>query len=183
MNVYETCPVFITPRFTLRLIREEDAPGLLSVYSDKVAQPYFNADNCTSHFCYTTLREMQECVDMWVYAYRQGWFVRWTILLEDGRPVGTAEMFRRDDGDDGRGCGVLRVDLKRMYEFTDVFDEMLEVMLAPLHEHFGCGEILTKAPSFAHQRQEALRMHGFTPAGPQKGQNGLVFNDYWSHRA
>ena len=34
MNVYESCPTFITPRFTLRLIRREDAPGLLPVYSD-----------------------------------------------------------------------------------------------------------------------------------------------------
>lgn len=182
MNIYETCPVFITPRFNLRLIKSADAPGLLKVYSDKVAWAYFNADNCTSSFRYTTLRQMQECVDMWVRAYREGWFVRWTILQEDGRPVGTVEMFRRDDGEDGRGCGVLRMDVLRRHEFEDVFCELLEIMLEPLHEFFDCAEILTKAPRFALQRREALEKNGFRPAKPQKGQNGLVYDDYWSHR-
>ena len=182
MNVYESCPTFITPRFTLRLIRREDAPGLLPVYSDKMAQPYFNADNCTSDFCYTTLAEMEECVKMWVWSYENGWFVRWVILEEDA-PVGTIEMFRRDDGDDGRGCGVLRMDLMNRCETEEVLDELLAAILAPMHEHFGCGEILTKAPGFAHQRQAALKLHGFVPAKPITGHNGQPLGDYWSHRA
>lgn len=182
MNIYETCPVFITPRFTLRLTEQADAPGLLKVYSDKKAWPYFNADNCTSSFRYTTLKQMQECVDMWVWSYRNGYFVRWTILQEDGKPVGTVEMFRRDDGEDGRGCGVLRMDVLSWHEFEDVFSELLEIMLEPLHEYFGCAEILTKAPRFALQRREALELHGFRPASPLVGENGLVYDDYWSHR-
>ena len=55
MNVYQSCPFFVTPQFTLRLVRRSDAPGLLKVYSDKQAQHYFNSDNCTSDFRYSTL--------------------------------------------------------------------------------------------------------------------------------
>jgi len=181
MNIYETCPIFITPRFTLRLTQEADAPGLLKVYSDKVSWGYFNADNCTSSFRYRTLREMEECVKMWVWSYRNGWFVRWTIL-EGQKPVGTVEMFRRDEGEDGRGRGVLRIDILSMHEFVDIFHELLETILEPMHEHFGCAEILTKAPRFALQRKEALEMHGFRPTRPLIGEDGREYGDYWSHR-
>lgn len=182
MNVYENCPSFITQRFWVRLVREEDALGLLAVYSDRDAQPYFNADNCTSDFRYKTLEEMRSCVEMWLWSYRHGQFVRWTVL-QDNVPVGTVEMFRRDDGPDGRGCGVLRMDVHSHYEFDDVFDELLDAMLEPLHEHFGCGTILTKAPRFAHRRQSSLRLYGFEPAPPLTGHDGRPLEDYWAHRA
>ena len=76
MTVYQSCPTFITQRFVLRLVRKEDAPGLLKVYSDRQAQHYFNSDNCTSDFRYSTLKEMQQCIDMWLWSYQQGHFVR-----------------------------------------------------------------------------------------------------------
>lgn len=182
MNVYESCPTFITPRFTLRLVRESDAPGLLAVYSDRDAQPLFNADNCTSDFCYTTLPQMRECVGMWLWSYQQGYFVRWTIL-EGESPVGTVEMFRRDEGEDGRGSGVLRVDLASRCETADVFGELLETLMPPMHELFGCGTVLTKAADFAQQRQAALKAHGFVPAAPLTGHDGRLLGDYWAHRA
>ena len=183
MNVYQSCPVFLTQRFTLRLVRPSDAPGLLRVYSDRQAQAYFNADNCTSDFRYSTLAEMEDCVNMWVTAYELGWFVRW-VILERGKPVGTVEMFRRDEGDDGRGCGVLRIDLRSDREFEDVYEELLRVMFPALFEHFGVGAVLTKAPSFARQRQEALREHGFVPWDqPLVGHNGVAYGDYWIRRA
>ena len=179
MNVYESCPTFVTPGFTIRPVRAEDAPGLLEVYSDKSAQPYFNADNCTSDFCYTTLQEMQECVNMWLWSYAHGYFVRWCILSGD-KPVGTVEMFRRDDGEDGRGCGVLRIDMMSRYESADVFTELLETLLELMHELFGSAEILTKAPGFAEQRRNALRAFGFVPAKPLIGHDGTQYFDYWT---
>ena len=118
---------------------------------------------------------------MWVWSYRNGWFVRWTIL-EGQKPVGTVEMFRRDEGEDGRGRGVLRIDILSMHEFVDIFHELLETILEPMHEHFGCAEILTKAPRFALQRKEALEMHGFRPTRPLIGEGGREYGDYWSHR-
>lgn len=182
MNVYKTCPVFTTPRFTLRLVREEDIPGLLAVYSDPQAQPVFNADNCTSDFCYRTLAEMSDCMHMWLWSYGHGDFVRWTIL-EGNTPVGTVEMFRRDDGDDGRGCGVLRIDLLSSCETEPVLDELLDELLQPVHELFGCGTVLTKAPDIVALRQASLQRHGFTPAAPLTGHDGTTYGDYWQHRA
>ena len=182
ISVYDSCPVFITQRFTLRLVQKEDAPGLLQVYSDKQAQHYFNSDNCTSDFRYATLEEMQECVDMWIRSYRQRDFVRWTILQDD-KPVGTVEMFRRDDGADGRGEGVLRIDVGRRYEFTDVFDEILKTMLPELHEHFDCGRILTKALPYMEQRRVALILHGFVACKkPLIGHGGIEYSHYWARR-
>ncbi|MBQ7849331.1 MAG: N-acetyltransferase [Clostridia bacterium] len=181
MNVYESCPNLSTRRFTLRLVREEDAPGLLAVYSDRDAQPFFNADNCTSDFCYTTLPQMQECMKMWLWSYAQGYFVRWTIL-EEGVPVGTVEMFRRDDGEDGRGCGVLRVDVLSRLEAEDVFAELLGTLLQPMHELFGCAAVLTKAAGPAKARRQALADCGFVPAEPLTGHDGRLLGDYWVHR-
>lgn len=182
MNVYDSCPVFITPRFTLRLVRREDAPGLLKVYSDKVAQHYFNADNCTSDFRYSTLREMQQCIDMWLEAYRRHWFVRWTILYKE-RPVGTMEMFRRDEGDHGEGLGVLRIDLLSMHEFPDVFDELLRTILPELHELFACQRILTKSLPVMARRRLALVLHGFIPYKKfLLGDDGIEYGNYWVRR-
>lgn len=182
ISPYESCPVFITQRFKLRLVRREDAPGLLKVYSDRQAQHYFNSDNCDSDFRYATLPEMQQCVDTWLRAYQQRQYVRWTILTPKG-PVGTVEMFRRGDGADGKGEGVLRIDVSRMYEFTDVFDELLEAILEPLHEHFGCERILTKSLPMMLQRSVALVYHGFVLSRkPLVGSNGIEYPGYWGHR-
>ena len=142
ISVYDSCPVFITHRFTLRLVRREDAAGLLRVYSDKTAQGYFNADNCT-----------------------------------------TVEMFRREDGDDGQGVGILRIDLMSRYEFPDVFDEILKTMLPELHDHFNCKHILTKALPYMERRRVALILHGFVPCRkPLIGHNGIEYGHYWAHR-
>lgn len=182
MDVYQSCPVFITPRFRLRLVRKEDAPGLLKVYSDAQAQNYFNADNCDSDFRYANLREMQDCVNMWIWSYEHGKFVRWTILTPKG-PVGTVEMFRRGDGADGKGEGILRIDVNRMFEFSDVFDELLSILLPAMHEHFHCERILTKALPVMMQRRLALVLHGFVPCKkPLVGDNGIEYNGYWAHR-
>ena len=180
MNVYETCPDFTTPHFTLRLICAEDAPGLLRVYSDPQAQRCFNADNCTSDFCYTTLDQMTGCVNMWLWSYQRGDFVRWTILQE-GTPVGTVEMFRRDDTDNG--TGVLRLDLQSSIETADLIDELLRALLPAMHEIFGCECILTKCRPEMVQRRMALKQHGFTEhPQPLIGENGIAHPHYWARR-
>lgn len=182
MNVYRECPTFVTPRFTLRLVRMEDAPALLRVYSDKLAQPCFNSDNCTSDFRYASLREMEDCIRMWLWNYENGCFVRWTILRLD-IPVGTVEMFRRDDGKDGKGEGVLRIDVKSNYEYSDVLDELLRTILPEMHELFGCERILTKALPLMARRRLALVLHGFFPCNqPLIGENGVEYGGYWARR-
>lgn len=182
MNVYRDCPTFVTPRFTLRLVRMEDAPALLRVYSDKLAQPCFNADNCTSDFRYASLAEMEDCIRMWLWNYENGCFVRWTILRLDV-PVGTVEMFRRDAGKDGQGEGVLRIDLLSKFEQSDVIDEILRTILPEMHELFGCARILTKALPLMAKRRLALVLHGFFPSKePLRGENGVKYGCYWGRR-
>lgn len=181
-SIYHTCPVFTTPRFTLRLVRMEDAPGLLRVYSDAAAQRCFNADNCTSDFRYSTLQEMESCLRMWLWSYKNGDFVRWTILRLDV-PIGTVEMFRRDAGRDGLGEGVLRIDLLSRFEQPDVLDELLGALLPEMHERFRCAHILTKALPLMSKRRLALVLHGFFPSkAPLIGENGVEYGGYWGHR-
>ena len=158
MNVYESCPVLTTAQFTLRLVVPEDAEGLLRVYSDPAAQPCFNADNCTSDFRYTTLKEMEDCIAMWLWSYAHGHFVRWTILQGD-TPVGTVEMFRYDDADNG--TGILRIDLHSSLETADTIHKLLDGLLPAMHTLFGCECILTKSTSAMAQRNAALIRCGF----------------------
>ena len=182
MNVYQSCPFFVTPQFTLRLVRRSDAPGLLKVYSDKQAQHYFNSDNCTSDFRYSTLEEMQQCVDFWLASYARQEFVRWVILDNRQRPIGTIEMFRASDGADGKGEGILRIDLMSRFEFTDVFQQLLYTILPAMHELFQCERILTKALPHMMQRRMALVLHGFVPGKkPLIGENGVEYGHYWGH--
>ena len=183
MNVYETCPVITTEHLTLRLVRREDAGGLLKVYSDKRARPFFNADNCTSDFRYSTLEEMQQCVDFWLASYARQEFVRWVILDNRQRPIGTIEMFRASDGADGKGEGILRIDLMSRFEFTDVFQQLLYTILPAMHELFQCERILTKALPHMMQRRLGLVLLGFIPCKkPLIGHGGIELPHYWARR-
>lgn len=183
MNVYQSCPFFVTPQFTLRLVRRSDAPGLLKVYSDKQAQHYFNSDNCTSDFRYSTLEEMQQCVDFWLASYARQEFVRWVILDNRQRPIGTIEMFRSSDGADGKGEGILRIDLMSRFEFTDVFQQLLYTILPAMHELFQCERILTKALPHMMQRRLGLVLLGFIPCKkPLIGHGGIELPHYWARR-
>lgn len=183
LNVYQNCPFFIAPHFTLRLVRREDAPGLLKVYSDKQAQHYFNCDNCASDFRYSTLTEMEQCIDLWLASYAKGERVRWTILDERQRPVGTVEMFRRSDGKDGKGEGILRIDLMSRFEFTDIFEQILHTILPAMHEIFHCERIFTKALPHMMQRRLGLVLLGFVPCKkPLIDSGGIEFPHYWARR-
>ena len=182
MNVYRDCPTFVSTRFNLRLVSLEDAPFLLRVYSDPAAHLFFNSDNCHSDFRYSTLKEMEDCIRMWLWSYEHGHFVRWTILRLDV-PVGTVEMFRRSAGSDGQGEGVLRIDLLSKFEQSDVIDEILRTILPEMHELFHCAHILTKALPLMSKRRLALVLHGFFPnKAPLIGENGVEYGHYWGCR-
>ena len=183
MMVYENCPSFVTPQFTLRLVRREDAPGLLKVYSDKQAQHYFNSDNCQSDFRFSTLKEMEQCIDFWLESYARQEFVRWVILDNRQRPVGTVEMFRASDGADGKGEGILRIDLMSRFEFTDVFQQLFYSILPAMHEIFHCERILTKALPHMMQRRLGLVLLGFIPCKkPLIDHGGIELPHYWARR-
>ena len=70
MNIYETCPTLECEKFVIRLFKDEDVDDLLKVYSDKLALPFFNSDNCDGdNFYYSTKERMTDAIGFWHMAY------------------------------------------------------------------------------------------------------------------
>lgn len=182
MNPYETCPVYENEKFLLRLVENADAPDLLRVYSDEKAVPYFNGDNCHGDdFHYTSLERMQSAVDFWLFSYRSGYFVRWSILDKDaGEAVGTIELFNRPSQDYFNNCGLLRLDLRSDYERREHILDILSLIAPPAFEAFGCSMVATKIPSFASERKYAAEQSGFTASREKLiGDDGTAYTDYY----
>ncbi len=158
IDPYVSCPMLETDHFLLRLVQESDAEDLLRCYSDPEAERFFNADNCTSNFCYTTKAQMRECIRFWLRSYQARYFVRWSIIDKQvNRAIGTVEMFA-----DPQAWGVLRVDLAASYE-TDMFlDELFSLASRRFFTLFGVDKMLTKAIPEAVARIAPLRKNGFT---------------------
>lgn len=174
---YRNCPTLQTPRYTLRLVRMEDAEALLACYSDPKSQPIFNADNCTSDFRYQTLDQMKECIRFFLDCYAQGAFIRFAIVDKvQGRPVGTVEMFGDKVEFAGRkGWGMLRIDLASPYETQADIGELLALSNDTYDTLMGVPCVITKAIPTATERIAALQAHGFRPFDWPDGQRA----DYW----
>lgn len=183
MNVYENCPVFENERFALRLTTSADAVDLLKVYSDVKSVPFFNGDNCHGDdFYYTTLERMQGAVAFWEEAYRNGWFVRWSIVdKRTEEAVGTIEEFRREADDCFTDCGLLRLDLRSDYEQADKIADILSLIAKPSFDVFGCGMVATKATPEASERRKALIKLGFAEKNePLVGNDGTKYYNYFA---
>lgn len=156
---YATCPVFETDHFRLRLVCQGDAADLLACYADPLVRPIFNADNCTSDFCYDTVEEMSACIQFFMDMYEQRCFVRWSILdKHSGRAVGTMEMFS-GDGE----FGVLRIDLASAYEKEPFLHELLSLANERFHLLFQTEAMVVKAIPQAQERRKALEKCGYVP--------------------
>lgn len=163
-DVYETCPRLENGQYLLRLIEAQDAAGLLEVYSDKNALPFFNSDNCHGdNFYYPTAARMREAVDFWMEAYQKRWFVRLAIMdKSSAKLIGSAELFHRHAEDAFDGVGVLRLDVGSGYEREDVLFNIVSLIVPPAFELFYCDKIITKAPIYAVERIKAIQKAGFT---------------------
>lgn len=182
MNVYETCPAFENDKFILRLTVPADADDLLKVYSDDKAVPLFNSDNCHGDdFHYTTLERMKAACAFWQDAYKNGWFVRWSIIDKaKNAAVGTIEEFKRDADDRFTDCGLLRLDLRSDYETVDAIKSILSLIVPPSFDMFGCGKVATKAIPTATERIAALTALGFTLSDkPLVGHDGTEYYSYY----
>ena len=113
MNIYETCPILESEKFVIRLFKDEDVDDLLKVYSDKLALPFFNSDNCDGdNFYYSTKERMADAIGFWHMAYENGWFVRMSIVDKGVEAViGTVELCVRVSEDAFDNMGILRVDV------------------------------------------------------------------------
>lgn len=181
-NVYENCPQFENGRYLLRLIDKSDLSDLLKVYSDRKAVPLFNSDNCNGDdFYYSTAEKMSKAIDFWIFSYKEGYFVRWTIVdKKNSCAVGTIELFHRDADDYFDNTGVLRLDLRSDYECADSIGDILGLIIPPSFDLFYCDKIITKASDIAVERMAALSEFGFKPS-EQKflGRDGAEYGDYW----
>jgi len=162
-DVYMQCPVVESDHFILRLVEPHDAADLLSCYGHSESIPFLNED----HFTYAfgrpdlTIAEMEKNIHMWLEAYRERGFVRFSIVTKTGgQAVGTIEMFNWN-GAPG-GMGVLRLDLNPKHESKSALSELLH--LSDLFfEMFDCGKILTKGFEKSQARMDALKVSGYKP--------------------
>ena len=164
MNIYEQCPVLENERFKARLISADDCADLLKVYSDKEAVKLFNSDNCDGDdFYYTTPERMKQAVNFWLFSYKEGYFVRFSIIdKKTSEVIGTFEIFKRIADDYFTNCGLLRLDLASAYEERGIIDEILSLIIEPIFGWFDCDMIATKAIPEAAERICALENHGFS---------------------
>jgi len=173
-DVYSCQPVLSHGSVTLRPMQPEDLDGLLRCYSDPASVPLFNSDNCNGDdFHYTTPERMKQAMDFWTFSYRNQYFVRWTIVV-DNEVAGTVEMFSRlaQDGNEG----VMRIDLASAYEQVGELDDILEIARLHFYNLFGTDVILTKAVPIAEARLEALRRAGYS----EMGKSFLGYEHYYT---
>lgn len=182
MNIYQSCPSFENSRYLLRAVQDGDAEDLLRVYGDEQAVPFFNSDNCHGDdFHYTDIGRMRKAIGFWQRSYRDGQFVRWTIVDKTaGTAVGTVEGFRREAQDFFTDCALLRIDLRSDYETSPTIAQILSLIAVPSFDLFGCAKAATKAVPAARERIAALTQQGFS-ASPEKliGHDGTAYGDYF----
>lgn len=182
MNIYEKCPILENENFILRLFQKEDCDDLLNVYSDKMALPFFNSDNCDGdNFYYDTLGRMKEAIIFWQMAYDNKWFSRLSIVDKKTKIViGTVEVCLRASNDFFNNMGILRVDVRSDYETEEALFNIYSIITPSLEELLGCKGIITKAPIYAVERIKAIQKIGFTQSNHfLVGKNNYQYDGYW----
>jgi len=182
MNVYECCPTLHNDDYLLRLVEQEDCADLLRVYSDEKAVPLFNSDNCHGDdFSYRTHERMAQAIDFWIFSYQNRYFVRWSIIDRRTREaVGTIELFAREMEDGPEDTALLRLDLRSDYERADVIESILDIILEPACDLFGCASVTTKAIPQAVVRRHALCNMGFEESSQMiTGDDGTRYGHYF----
>lgn len=184
MNVYEFCPQIENKKYKIRLVSQNDRDDLLNVYSDKAAVRFFNSDNCHGDdFYYTTPERMAQAIEFWLYSYKEGYFVRFSIIdKETSTVVGTFEIFKRIADDYFTDCGLLRLDLASDYENRDTVNDILSLIIKPIFDWFDCEMIATKAIPEAAERISALEKHGFALSGEKLvgTHDHKEYDNYWT---
>lgn len=182
IDVYEQIPVMESDKFLLReLIEDTDAEDLLKVYSDKVAVPLFNSDNCVNNFYYFSIKEMKDTIAFWKKEYQNRYYVRWGIIDKNSnRAIVSVEMFNREANDYFNNCGLLRLDLRSDYEKQEDIEDILAIIISKTKEMFACDIIATKAIPIAKERIKALEYMGFCLSEEFLiGHDGTKYDSYY----
>ena len=164
-KIYDECPTFQNNTVTLRLIKQDDALELLNCYSDELALPLFNTDNCNGNTFYnSSLEGMQEAIKVWEICYKTKQFVRMTIILNKTQDIiGSIEMFNRGAAAYYGVHGVLRIDVMSKYETEEILTAILQLANLHFYQEFGVEWIVTKAIDMATKRIKVLNKLGYVP--------------------
>lgn len=175
-TIYDNCPIFHNETVTLRLLAQEDALELLNCYSDELAVPLFNSDNCNGNTFYNnSLEGMNKAIEMWDFSYKSKQFVRMTIILNATKEIiGTIEMFNRGVAPYYGVHGVLRVDVMSKYETEEILTAILQLANLHFYQEFGVEWIVTKAIDKATNRIAALTKLGYIPM------KNFALNNYYA---
>jgi hypothetical protein len=179
-DIYEECPIYKNKLIILRQTNVEDVRELLKCYSDEKAVPFFNSDNCHGDdFHYTTIERMNQAIDFWNFSYRNKYFVRWTVILNDTKEkAGTIEMFHRVADDEFNHYGLLRIDLKSDCEIQPIIGDILQIVNENFFKLFDVEAILTKAVPDATERIAALVQKGYQRVNKKV----MIYDDYFVNR-
>jgi RimJ/RimL family protein N-acetyltransferase len=165
---YQQCPIYQSKHFLLRLVAPTDAQDLLSCYSDPLAAPLFNSDNCTSDFIYHTHEEMQDCINFWLDEYAKGYYIRFSIIdTSTQKAIGTIECFTKQETyKKFKKVAVLRLDLVSAYETTAILSELLQLIDKHFFDCFTVNTIITKAVPLSQARISVLSEMGYIKLNP-----------------
>lgn len=184
MKIYEICPSFENEKFLLRMVADEDCDDLLAVYSDKNALPFFNSDNCNGDiFYYDTKKKMMDAISFWRYSYDNQWFARLSIVEKTiSKVIGTIELCYRVSEDAFNGMAILRFDVGSDYEREATLCGIISLIVPQTYDLLECTEIITKAPSYAIERINAIQKFGFAKSEYllTGGCDGYAYNGYWT---
>ena len=182
IDIYVACPTLENDDFHLSIVSQANCSDLLKVYSDPLAIPFFNVDNCNGDdFHYTTIERMKDAIDFWIYSYNYRWFVRWAIIDKNtDEAIGTVECFHRESADDFNGVGLIRVDLRHDYENENCVSSIFKLIIHPFYRYFNCSKIITKGFDDSSGRTEALLKLGFIKSDIPLIGNNLEYYNYWA---
>lgn len=183
-DIYKEWRSYENENILLRPVKAEDAKMLLQVYSDKEARKLFNCDNFEEPCYFDTMEEMQNEIQFYLDAYKNGWFIRWSIEEKRTKEVvGTIELCKRAASDDFDGMGILRMDIRSDYERAEYMTLLIELILQFGYDDLDVDCIATKALGEAKERTAALEQTGFKKTEDTLvGNKGEVYKGYWTRR-
>ena len=182
MSIYEQCPILENDDFILRLFEFDDLYDLLKVYSDKLALPFFNSDNCDGDtFYYPTKDSMQQALEFWKMSYEKHYFVRLSIVDKKANSVvGTVELCVRESQDTFNHKAILRVDVRHDYEKEDYLLSIFSLITPKIKSLLDCNGVITKVPVYAVDRLLAVQKLGFKKACDYLyGKTGYTYDGYF----
>lgn len=125
---------------------------------------------------------MTEAIDFWNMSYRNGWFVRLSVVDKTvSTVIGTVELCLRVSGDEFNNMGILRVDVRSDYEQENELYDIFSLITPEILKMLGCKGVLTKAPIYAVERIKAIQKVGFTKSEHLLiGKTGYAYDGYWT---